>query len=139
MTTEQREKIIDLRKEGYGYATIANALGITKDSVKSFCRSHNLAGKKAEDNRRIELAPDSCLNCGKPILQKDGLKKRKFCCPSCRTLWWNTHPESVNRKAIYHFHCPTCGTDFTAYGNSHRKYCSHACYITARFKGGDKS
>jgi len=41
----------------------------------------------------------------------------------------------VKRKAIYEYTCPTCGSAFTAYGNSHRKYCCHECYIADRFGG----
>ena len=54
--------------------------------------------------------------------------------PAC-TRWWNSHLDLVKRKAIYHFTCPTCGREFTAYGNAHRKYCSHSCYIEDRFGG----
>ncbi len=56
----------------------------------------------------------------------------------CRTVWWNSHPEAVNRKAVYSFTCAHCGKPFTAYGNAGRKYCSHACYIADRYKGGDE-
>ena len=41
----------------------------------------------------------------------------------------------VKRKAIYEYTCPTCGSAFTAYGNRHRKYCCHECYIADRFGG----
>lgn len=61
----------------------------------------------------------------------------KFCSDNCRTAWWNAHPEKVNRRAVYHFTCAHCGKPFTAYGNAKRKYCSHACYIADRYKGGD--
>ena len=47
MTNEQRERITALRHQGQGYATIANAVGLSKDSVKAFCRNHGLAGVKA--------------------------------------------------------------------------------------------
>ena len=43
--------------------------------------------------------------------------------------------ELVKRKAVYTFTCPACGKEFTVYGNSHRKFCSHACYIAYRFGG----
>lgn len=35
----------------------------------------------------------------------------------------------MKRKAVYTYTCPACGKEFTVYGNSHRKFCSHACYI----------
>ncbi|MCD8299571.1 MAG: helix-turn-helix domain-containing protein [Clostridiales bacterium] len=137
MTNEQRESIEVLRRQGNGYTAIAKAIGLSKDSVKAYCRSHGLAGVKAESNARVTISVDICLNCGKPLTQRPKVKKKKFCCPACREVWWNSHQNQVNQKAVYHYTCPTCGKEFTAYGNSHRKYCSHECYITARFKGGD--
>ena len=62
MTNEQREKITTLRQQGYGYMTIANAVGLFKDSAKAFCRIHQLAGVKAECNARIKL-DEGFKNC----------------------------------------------------------------------------
>ena len=121
MTNEQREKITAL----------------SKDSVKAYCRSHGLAGEKAESHSLAEVPTQLCLNCGKTLIQFPRRKQKKFCCPECRTAWWNAHPEVVKQKAVYTFSCPECGKEFTAYGNAKRKYCSHDCYIAARFKGGD--
>ena len=39
-----------------------------------------------------------------------------------------------NRDATYTFTCIGCGTTFTAYGNKHRRYCRHECYVTHRSK-----
>ena len=137
MTDEQRESITNLRHNGYGYTTIAKAVGLSKDSVKAYCRTHGLAGVLADSNARVNIQTDKCLNCGKRLTQQPKVKKKKFCCPECRTAWWNSHQGQVNQKAVYHYVCPACGKAFTAYGNSHRKYCSHSCYIADRFKGGD--
>ena len=30
-------------------------------------------------------------------------------------------------------YCKNCGVMFTVYGNKHRKYCCHECYINDRF------
>ena len=133
MTDEQRARLIELRSQGYGYANIANAIGATKDSVRSFCRSHGLTGTKAESNSRIAIHTEICPQCGHAVSQKPGVKRIRFCSAKCRQDWWNSHPEAVSRKAVYSFTCSCCGTDFTAYGNAHRKYCSHACYIRDRF------
>ena len=58
---------------------------------------------------------------------------RKFCSDACRTAWWNSHPDCVDRKAVYAYTCAHCGKPFTAYGNKERKYCSRNCYISDRF------
>ena len=47
MTEEQKKQIIRLRKEGFGYTAVANKVGISKDTVKSFCRRDGLAGEMA--------------------------------------------------------------------------------------------
>lgn len=137
MTNEQREKLISLRNEGYGYTAIANAVGLSKGSVKAFCRAHGLAGVRAENNTAVDVDTEFCISCGKPLTQTPGRKKRRFCCDECRVKYWNTHQEQVKKKAVYTFVCPSCGREFTAYGNAGRKYCCHPCYIAARFKGGE--
>lgn len=38
-----------------------------------------------------------------------------------------------HENAIYTYVCAVCGKQFEAYGNNHRKYCSHKCYINDRF------
>lgn len=136
MTSEQKQQIYLLREKGYGYATIAETLGLTKNQVSAYCRRNNLSGIKAE--RTVSNRPDSdcCLFCGKPLTQTPGRKPIKFCSNECRVKWWNSHQDMVNKKAIYSFTCACCGKEFTAYGNAKRKYCSHACYITGRFGGG---
>lgn len=137
MTNEQRERIAIMRHEGFGYTTIAKAVGLTKDNVKAYCRTHSLAGIKAQSNARITPEHDFCLKCGKSLIQTPGRKKIKFCSAYCRQQWWNAHPEQVIRKATYSFTCAYCGKQFTAYGNANRKYCCHDCYVAARFKGGE--
>ena len=42
VTDEQKEKIIRFRSMGRGYADIGKELGISKDTVKSFCRRNSL-------------------------------------------------------------------------------------------------
>ena len=47
MTDKQKQKIIALRRDGAGYGQIAATIGISINTVKSFCRRHSLAAKKA--------------------------------------------------------------------------------------------
>lgn len=138
MTDIQKNQIMALRQQGYGYATIAKAVGLKKDTVVAFCRRTGLTGRKASDNSQINLDSGFCLQCGSILHQTPGRKRIKFCSDQCRVAWWNSHPEKINRKAIYSFICAHCGKSFTAYGNAGRKYCSHACYIADRYEGGDE-
>lgn len=136
MTSGQKTKIAELRSAGFGYANIANALGLTKNQVVSYCHRNGLEGEKGTVAQADKPEVGCCKNCGKPIVQVPGRKQVKFCSDECCQSWWNSHPEAVNRKAVYTFTCACCGKSFTAYGNKSRKYCSHSCYIAGRF-GGD--
>ncbi len=136
MTKDQKEQIRKLRDSGYGYATIADALGLTKNQVSAFCRREGLAGIVA-DGTGVITDVNCCRCCGKRLTKIPGKKSAKFCSAACRTRWWNTHLDQVKRKAVYKFNCTGCGRAFIAYGNSHRKYRSHECYIRSRFKGGE--
>ena len=124
MTDEQKRKIDDLRQQGFGYMKIGQMMGISDNTVRSYCRRSRLPSN-------VVL----CLQCGKPVKRHPGRKPRKFCSDACRTAWWNSHLNQVDRKAVYQFICANCGREFSTYGNAHRKYCSHACYIAHRFGG----
>lgn len=45
MTTEQKNKIVSMRKAGYGYTAVAREVGLSKSAVSNFCRENGLAGK----------------------------------------------------------------------------------------------
>lgn len=139
MTDEQKARIFRMRQKGMSYDAVAEALSLSKNTIKSYCRRNGLSGKRAKTVEIPEESTSFCPNCGKPVRQIPRRKHIRFCSSSCRQKWWNSHLYQVNRKAIYEFTCACCGRPFIAYGNAHRKYCSHACYIKARFKGGADS
>lgn len=138
MNIQQKTEIASLRSQGYGYTKIAQALGLSKNTVKSYCKRNSLstAALEGADDMPV-LMPSFCMECGKPVTQVPGRKEKKFCSDECRHKWWNARPEKITRKAVYSYTCAGCGKPFTAYGNSRRKYCCHSCYIADRFKGGD--
>ena len=120
MTDQQKKELIDLRAKGYGYKKISQMLGISENTVSSYCQ-RNLVSIK------------NCKNCGTVMKKSKGVKPKKFCCDKCRNEWWNKHLDEVNRKANHELVCQCCGQSFTSYGNSKRKYCSRACYYSSRF------
>ena len=132
----QKEQIRNLRREGMSYAKIAKQVDVSRDAVISFCRRNGLQEIKKPIPVVNTDAADVCRECGKPLIQLDGMQRRVFCSKECRVKWWKEHPERLNQKAVYQYTCPHCGKPFSAYGNSKRKYCSHACYISDRFGGG---
>ena len=137
MTNEQKKRISSLRKEGYSYSQIARELGINENTVKTFCRRNGLTGDAGKMPEPVfqGITEQPCRQCGKPVIQYPGRKEKKFCCDTCRNKWWNSHLGQVKRKAMYEYTCPSCGSTFYAYGNRNRKYCSHECYVEARFGG----
>lgn len=140
MTEDQKLQIAKLRAGGYGYIRIAQVLGISENTVKSYCRRNNLTGKAAVEEPKAQIPVDEgihyCLCCGVSVEQNPGRKVKKFCSDKCRMKWWNNNLGKVKRKAVYEYICLHCGKPFTVYGNSHRKYCSHECYVAERFGGG---
>lgn len=134
MTDEQRKQIATLRDEGNGYKKIAQVLGLSENTVKSFCKRKKMGGVAAD--RQAENANKSrCQCCGVVITQTPGRKKKKFCSDKCRMKWWNSHLDQVKRKANYDYVCPCCKKTFTVYGNANRKYCSMNCYFEDRYGG----
>lgn len=136
MTDKQKAYIIKLRASGYGYGKIAQELGISLNTVKSFCRRNAMNGNTAGKPAVALMGTTTfCENCGREIQQSAKRKKKRFCSDKCRNEWWNSHLDQVKRKAVYSFRCLYCGKEFHIYGDKRRKYCSHVCYIADRFKG----
>ena len=129
MTTAQKQRIEFLRGKGESYAAIADDLGISENTVKSYCRRNNI--RIAISKEQLETT-NTCAKCGCPLAHTPGAKRKRFCSDQCRMAWWKAHPEAVDRKAVYRFLCPTCAELFEAYGNANRKYCSRACFGMAR-------
>ena len=119
MTLEEKNKIYQLKKEGYGYKKIANELGLSVSSVQSFLKRNPMD---------IDLL-GTCKRCGMTIQSIKGKKRKQFCSDRCRWDWWNSHIKEVNKKAFDTLICKHCGKEFTAYGNQKRVYCCHDCYV----------
>lgn len=145
MTELQAKRIQELRMRGAGYRMIGEVLNLSRDSVRNYCKGHGLMGYGAAVRINIKeqiAAQVACQCCGKLLVQSGKGRKRKFCSEKCRREWWSAHQDAIQRKAtaIYDGVCAYCGKSFTAYGNQHRKYCSHSCYIRARFGSpGDRA
>ena len=133
MEQKQKMQIIHLREQGCSYAEIAQRVGVSRDTVKTVCRRNSINPVEKD-----EPVAGICKRCGKPIERGRYTKNSLFCSDACRLTWWKENPTQMARTAFYTFICAGCGKEFTAYGNAHRKYCSHACYIATRF-GGERN
>lgn len=134
MTDREKQLIADYRTEGFSYTKISRIMDISVNSVKTYCQRHGLGGVAVHENISVEEIL-TCENCGKPVKQNPGRKKKRFCSDKCRNKWWNSHIDQVKKKANYECICACCKKSFVAYGNKGRKYCSHECYIETRFGG----
>jgi endogenous inhibitor of DNA gyrase (YacG/DUF329 family) len=124
MTNEQKQEITSMRQAGFGYSKIAKIIGVSQNSVKSFCRRQ----KATAVSEKIDL----CAQCGKPI-DKSKRSSRRFCSDTCRMKWWNKHPKA---DMPYTANCACCGKEIQMRRKGERKYCSHRCYIAARYEDG---
>lgn len=129
MTNGEMRRILELREQGLGYKKISAILGISWNTVKSYCK------RQESNNRAYSIsADDTCRQCGKTLTQQPYRKKKVFCSDKCRMTWWNSHPDEMNMKKLSTFVCKQCGTVFKGYDSKNRKYCSRTCYAKARRK-----
>jgi uncharacterized protein YjcR len=125
MNLSQKTMISELRIQGETYASIADKIGVSENTIKSYCRRSNIVMTAQKES-------EVCPNCGCLLIHIPHKRKKRFCSEKCRLEWWKSHPEALNKKAIYKFTCSVCKNNFTAYGNANRKYCSRDCAVIAR-------
>lgn len=134
MTNIQKEQIQKMRQEGQSYSKIALNLGISENTIKSYCRRKNLGANKITKQSREQEIHTLCKHCGKSLMQGTRGQPKKFCSDNCRREWWKINDTKYERKAFYKLKCIGCGKEFESYGNKSRKFCGHTCYINYRFK-----
>ena len=59
MTTEQKDRIVQLRASGKGYKRIAESLGISVSTVKSYCQRNGLTAVRPEPLPQPDKVPDN--------------------------------------------------------------------------------
>ena len=123
MTKEQKTLILYYREQHMTYRQIGEKLGLSPDTVKTFCRRNT-----PREDRTEASASSQCRNCGAPVHPLPGRRERLFCSPACRTAYWRKH-NLLGKDPRY---CAGCGALLTG-GSASRKYCGHACYISHRF------
>jgi len=74
MTLDEKNRLTNLRKAGRSYTEIADALGISKNTVKTFCRRNGLTPEV--EITPVEIVPASatdrlCPHCGKPVMHRE--------------------------------------------------------------------
>ena len=139
MTDQQALQIRTLRQQGLGYHAIAGMIGLSRDSVRGYCKNHGLDGiqlnVKMNTKERIKNG-EACAYCAGPIKKKDTGRPRRFCSEICRRSYWRVHRKEEGIKHadhIYTMECAYCHETFESYANKSRKYCCHGHYILDRY------
>ena len=129
MTNAERDCIIRYRQSGKSCTEIARVLGLSVNTVKSFCQRNRVAPVAQPISTHSMDAV--CLYCGEKMELQTHRKTKRFCSDACRLHWWHAHRD-MEKNAVDR-RCLSCGRVFRS--SREQKYCSHACYIKARFGG----
>jgi len=124
-----KSQIINLHCEGVRYVDISRQLKIPVSTIKSFIYRHQADVEAAMDNL------PTCPRCG-ALVPKMHFKPRRFCSDRCRILFWKEHRGECKHTSMVPFACKMCQGIFMDYAGRNRQYCSHSCYIQARYGGG---
>lgn len=131
MKNTQKQAIRDMRQKDMSFSTIGVALGLSANTIKSFCRRENIDIQSNPDDEK----QDRCKNCGAPLKHHPGSRKKTFCSDKCRYTWWNRHRVYLGHKSTHRLTCFHCGNEFSS-NNKKRKYCGRECYIHSRYGEG---
>ena len=127
MTNGEKMLITQQRRQGLGYPETARKLGMSVNTVKSYCQRNSITPA----GTTTAQSGNACRQCGSTLEHTPGRKKKQFCSDACRLRWWHNHREMS--KTARDAKCAACGQKFIT--DRTQKYCSHACYIAARFGG----
>lgn len=122
---KEKEAILAMRQQGLSCPEIAAVMALSPNTVKSLCHRNKVQAQK-------EPTANTCKNCGMPLKQTPGAKKKVFCSDKCRYAWWNQR----RSRQPYRLICYQCGREFISYGNRKRKFCSRECYSRNRYGEG---
>lgn len=134
-----KERIVELRKQGKGYKAIANELGLSRDAVRSVCIKNGLNGYFGnKDLFKADYGTGVCVSCGEIFEKKSAnhtwcgqcerpkpkKEKKKRFCKKCGIT------EMVTQNQICddckHDVCKRCGKRF-AKNASNQEFCSKEC------------
>lgn len=138
MTEQQKLQIRKLRQQGLGYQAIGKTLNLSRDSVRSYCKNHELNGVSVEVqmNTKERIANgDACAFCAGPLEHASTGRPRRFCSDLCRRSYWKLHRAEGQKGSdvTYTMECAYCHRTFESYSNKNRKYCCHQHYVLDRY------
>ena len=80
MTSSEKERIAQYRNQGMGFTEISKLLGISINTVKSYCRRNNIAVLEVKPICvEVKQPHGTCKQCGAPLCQTEHHRERLFC------------------------------------------------------------
>ena len=79
MTNGEKMLITQQRRQGLGHMEIARKLGMSVNTVKSYCQRNGIKPVGKTMPRK-----DACRQCGSILEHTPGRKKKQFCSDDCR-------------------------------------------------------
>ena len=116
LTDSDKEKIANMRRNGFGYRRIAKFLGFKENTIKSYLRYHEIEGATP-----LIVRPDIdgyCKNCGIPIAQTPNKRKRLYCSDKCRLQAWHREKKKAEGEEIVPAEKDTGDEDIVAIGET---------------------
>ena len=89
MTNTEKLLIAQQLKQGLGYTDIAKALGMSVNTVKSYCQSNGL--RRSWTTTAPVKAETVCRQCGSALIHTPDMKKKQFRSDACRMRWLHAH------------------------------------------------
>ena len=110
MTTQQKQDVLQMAKEGKSVREIATLLNIPKSTV-------NYISSRKNEIKNFT----TCPTCGREImnLNKSG-RVKVYCCRKC-------YDSKDRRKSVLRV-CACCGKPFKAWYFAKTRYCSRDCF-----------
>ena len=94
LSDDIKDEICYLRLQGIGYKRIAAELGLSKNTVSSFCTRHNLGGSRNADG----TVQHPCRYCGKSVPQAPHRREKFYCSGKCRCAYFYEQKKKAAAK-----------------------------------------
>lgn len=94
-------EVVRLRKEGFSYGVIAEATGLSINTVITICRRNGIKLKdigQVVSKRENDLS--YCKYCHQPFTNPWHRKTKLFCSSACHDKWWNELRKKAAREEL---------------------------------------
>lgn len=118
MITDEKNKVLELKRNWYSSREIGQELKIAYSTINSFLERSD-----------IDDVYFVCPECGKEAVNKRARgRPKKYCCKKCAINHKSRHRPKANHV------CKCCGKTYVSDADKRTKFCSHSCYIKYRYE-----